>query len=585
MRINGALILKSIQGVNDYYTAESSFSPFYSNIGLQLDKNKGIAALYLHYNRACRQIFDSTISFDIPFDNAESSVNKLVFNGNNSRACLAFYKTDAFIFESEGVKEVSLFEKVSENTTDIWEDSAKLADIALRGYSNNPDNRDPDRTVPFLLGVRIINGSRAGDEYKITADENGKITFAFSFIHLDFSNDELSAALYSSPLSVDEACRKSEQAFLNCVKDTDVEVKTDKELRIFSRAVLGLYQNLCAPAGNLSGYICQFPNRGAYPTLFLWDTCFQNLAFDILNSALSKDSLLGLAATQRCDGKVGQFNCSTWVRPDYTQPALLGWASLRLIEQTGDLNFAAEILPALVKNNRWWLNHRITKCGLICCPHGLETGQDDSPRFDNGTTISVDMNSYLLNQMRCTSLIAEKINDSETALFWQKKSDEFARLIVKHLYDEENNIFFDIDPVSEKRVKLICSSDILPLWAGVPLEENKIDTMINDYLLNHDHLFGKIPFPSVGYSEDVYESDHWWRGPTWLPIAWLMLETLEKYGKDDKLKEAAERLYNMIVKDGELHELFDSKSGKGLGSVEQGWSCAIFIKLCTHINS
>lgn len=44
----------------DYSTADTSFSPWYSDIGLGFDNAGGIAALYFHYNR-------TTTRFGAPF--------------------------------------------------------------------------------------------------------------------------------------------------------------------------------------------------------------------------------------------------------------------------------------------------------------------------------------------------------------------------------------------------------------------------------------------------------------------------------------------------------------------------------------
>ena len=63
-----------------------------------------------------------------------------------------------------------------------------------------------------------------------------------------------------------------------------------------------------------------------------------------------------------------------------------------------------------------------------------------------------------------------------------------------------------------------------------------------------------------------------------------MLETLEKFGCTAEKEEAQRRLYQMLLRDVSMHELFHSRTGEGLGSEEQGWTCAIFLKLCKLIN-
>ena len=94
-----------------------------------------------------------------------------------------------------------------------------------------------------------------------------------------------------------------------------------------------------------------------------------------------------------------------------------------------------------------------------------------------------------------------------------------------------------------------------------------------------NRFFGKIPFPCIAYDQDVYQPGKWWRGPTWLSLAWLMLEILEKYGFTEAYDHVCRVYYEMILKEGQLRELFHSQTGEGLGAYDQGWTAAVFIKL------
>jgi glycogen debranching enzyme len=307
-----------------------------------------------------------------------------------------------------------------------------------------------------------------------------------------------------------------------------------------------------------------------------------------MSKKTAADSLLQLAYAIRPDGKIPQFLCSTWARPHCVQPALLGWAAKRFVERAGvraaGEAFIRTMASALCRNNEWWLTQRITESGLICCPHGLETGQDDSPRFDDGPVLAVDMNSYLLQQMRATAFFCRLAGDGALAAEWEARADAFAARLAAYLYDADKNLFFDADPETGERRTLVTLSSLIPLWAGVPLPEEKIRSMIEDYLLNEAYFFGNVPFPCVAYNEPVYEPAQWWRGPTWMPVAWLMMEILDTYGYTAERAQAARRLYRVLKKDAVLHELFDSSTGEGLGCDEQGWTAAIFIRLSQELS-
>ena len=64
-----------------------------------------------------------------------------------------------------------------------------------------------------------------------------------------------------------------------------------------------------------------------------------------------------------------------------------------------------------------------------------------------------------------------------------------------------------------------------------------------------------------------------------MPEAWLILETLKKYGFDAAQLEAMRRLYDVMIEDGQLHELFDSRTGEGMGNAQQGWTAAVFLRM------
>lgn len=583
MILNSSTVLQYLNQNSEYKTKEESYSPFNSTVGLCARAGeRGIGELYLNYNRASRAVWNRLADFDAALNQTASDFCGLVFGEEVVK--LAFFGVDAFVLES--ALPLTLFAEKSDKLQSLWQVSQGGNTAVYRGYCLNCDDRDPDETVPVAVALCVKNGDFAAEgERVLLIPQNGKVTVAFAMETLDVDEERLLQKVQSAPASAGEAKALCEQWVREMLKNLDLTLPTEGEAKLAARAIGGLLQNVAEAQGNLAGYISSFPNRGTYPTHFLWDSCFQNLAYEVMNPDLAADSLLCLAATQRVDGKYGQFNCSTWIRPHYTQPALVGWAALRLAKLTGDTDFIKKILPSLERNNRWWFAQRMTPCGLICCPHGLETGQDDSPRFDNGTTISVDMNSYLLNQMRATAALALMIGETEKADAWQQKADAFGARMVELLYDEETGLFFDLMPNTLERVKIVASSDLLALWAGVPLSEEKTEAMIQNYLLNPAHLFGDIPFPSIGYRESCYEASSWWRGPTWLPIAWLMLELLQAKGHAEEAKAAAERLYRILIKDGELHELFNSQTGEGLGSVEQGWSCAVFLRLASELFS
>ncbi len=564
-----------------YDIYQNTFSPLFSSYGLQLCENfAGIKALLLHYNRSTRAVYDELMRIAGEVSEYIPRADSVKIKTDKAEAQIAFYAMDAFAVYCKTQEPVEFFAVKSERLSDIWTADARENEIILQGYSKNGDDRDPDKLAPLMLGLRVIKGKLVSNgKTFVYPDENGEIYLAVAADVLDIDSGKIKARLQAAPESVEMAARATQAWIAECVKNLEAEIDGSEESTVFIRAIIALIFNLTVAPGNLNGLISSFPNRGGYPTHFTWDSCFQNLAYEKMNPKIAEDSVLQLLANIRSDGKIPQFLCSTWGRPHDAQPALIGWAAERLFEQTGDVDFLEKIFEPLEKNNLWWLTQRITRFGVISCADGLETGQDNSPRFDEGTVLAVDMNSYLLSQLRATAKFARILGKTERAEYWENKSARLNGNMVKWLWDEEKNLFFDAYANSGEKQSLVTTSGLIPLWAGVEIPREKAEAMIREWLLNPKHFYGAVPFPSVAYSEKCYDACDWWRGPTWMPEAWLMLEVLQKYGFEAEYQESTDRLYNLLLNDGVLHELFNSQTAAGMGNVEQGWTAAIYIAM------
>lgn len=580
--LTGADVIKSISDNPDFSEESSSYSPFYSTTGLQAGPGiPGIGALYFHYNRATRPLCDRLFGFSAPLCPEKSDACRLFFDGDGLTASLAFYKQDAFIFEALTETPVPFFGNAAEICPILRITETENAGVyIISAYSRNPDARDPDELVPFSLRLTVFEGcfSRSTEQMTLLPRDDGRMRVSVEFVSPAFYGEDA-----APDISAQEASGRCRAWFDESVKDMNIPVTDEKQKKIICTAVYGLVFNTARAQGSLSGHLSAFPSRGGYPTHFTWDTYFQNLAYEIINTDTAEDFLLQICDNMRPDGKIPQFMCSTWGRPHDAQPALLGWAAQRIFESKKSPEekaaFAEKMIPYFEKNNRWWLTCRMTDCGLIFCPGGLETGQDNSPRFDAGPALSADMNSYLYNQLCFTARLCGFTGKTAALRHWSGEAEKLKAAMLDILYDKETGLFFDVTLDSREPVRLLTPNCFLPLWAGVFENEEKRDGAIRSYLLNKNYFFGKIPFPSVAYSESVYDADGWWRGPTWMPVAYLMLETLEKYGFSGEYYEAADRLYRILLEDGDMHELFDSETGRGLGCVQQGWSCAVFIRL------
>ena len=584
--LDHATILHLLGDRIDYDTADRSFSPLFSDIGLGFGADPGIARVYLHYNRRVTDLGASLVL--VPGALVETTCAPLEVTQTLDSGSLRyiFYARNAWLVEAQGVHhlEFKLPHQSLKQRRVVRDGAVRL----YAGYMPNTDLRDPDSFAPVLLGLRVVAGEiAAGDglnnRLRIIPDEAGCIRVAYALSVLDFDPEALKALL-DEATTPEAAYARSLAWFDETVGACQPHAADEAEARVLAASLMTLAFNATRAPGLLAGRVAAFPSRGRYPTHFLWDTCFQNLGLEGMHPQLAPDALLLLTENQRSDGKIPQFICSTWVRPRESQPPLRGWAGWRLAFARADRALAALLLPVLLRNTDWWLIHRMTPRGVIYCPNPLETGWDDTPRMDQGAILPLDMNSYLLSQMHACADLARFVGDDAIAARVDAQAEALAARIVDVFYDPDANLFQDVLLANDEKLMVKTPACFLPLWAGVTLPRSRARAMIEDYLLNPAYFFGPVPFPSLAYDEAGYEPGRWWRGPTWLPVAWLMLELLQRYGYADEWRAAAERLYALAIRDGRVSELFDSQTGEGLGAAQHGWTAAILLRLNRELN-
>ena len=207
----------------------------------------------------------------------------------------------------------------------------------------------------------------------------------------------------------------------------------------------------------------------------------------------------------------------------------------------------------------------------------LESGWDDSPRFDKGRIAGVDLNAYLNREMRILAKMAPLVGKDAEAEIWEKRAAEHGKRMMERLFDRDDGIFYDRLVAEDKFHKVLTPASFTPLWAEVKVPKEIAHEMIAKCLVNPKHFFGSYPFPVVAYSDPNYSPDRWWRGPVWMNIAWVMTEVLRMYGFEKERKEAISRLTGTILRGDQPNELYSSADGKPRGCTGYCWTSAVFI--------
>lgn len=86
--------------------------------------------------------------------------------------------------------------------------------------------------------------------------------------------------------------------------------------------------------------------------------------------------------------------------------------------------------------------------------------------------------------------------------------------------------------------------------------------------------------PTISYNHPRYRANKYWRGPCWLNTAYFTVRGLWNYGYRNLSESLTENLLNWCAQNEDsIYEYYDSKTGKGLGARDFGWSSVFILEL------
>ena len=84
--------------------------------------------------------------------------------------------------------------------------------------------------------------------------------------------------------------------------------------------------------------------------------------------------------------------------------------------------------------------------------------------------------------------------------------------------------------------------------------------------------------PTVAYDDPAYVGDYW-RGHTWLNVAYFAIKGLKQYGFDALADDMKNTLLDFADKNGDgIYEKYDADTGEGKGCPCFGWSSAFLME-------
>ena len=345
------------------------------------------------------------------------------------------------------------------------------------------------------------------------------------------------------------------------------------------------------------------PDRWPHRHMWLWDSAFHALGLSRIDPDLARDALLAVLEQTKADGML-PHTITPVTTSQITQPPILAWAVLEILNVTGDRNFAQQCKPYLFQYLEWDRKNRDQNGNHIpewfiegnpLCRCG-ECGLDNSPLFNKAVLLdSVDFACYLCNDYMCLAEIAERLSDDAMSKTCRTHAQKIKTAVNDLLWCEEMGLYlyrdFDGDFVPIKTI-----ASFMPLFAGVA--DDVRARRLLAHLQDPATFAAPMPIPSVALDSGSYCKDMW-RGPSWINTNYLIYRGLVRYG----FTEAAARLRTVTIdklnkwylKEGCLFENYDSLdltsphdldrkqrlvSGRGLPVISDlQWSAAVTARL------
>lgn len=289
---------------------------------------------------------------------------------------------------------------------------------------------------------------------------------------------------------------------------------------------------------------------------------------------------------------------------------------------------AAAIIPALVRNHRWWHAARDPDAsGLVAILHPWESGMDNSPAWDTAlarvsttttTTIvrrdtghvdpamrpraedyqrfihlvdtyraagwdaarmyaaapfrvaDVATNAILLRAERDLLALTEPVAPGECAAI----ATRIARMerALGAQWDETRGLFLSRDLIAGMPLDVSVSAGFLPLWAGIG-DAARLAATLARWLTRV-----RYAVPSTDPAEPGFEPLRYWRGPAWAVVNWMIAEGFAAAGQ----AASAERIRNdtrALIGASGFAEYFDPLTGQGAGGDSFSWTAAIALLL------
>ena len=329
------------------------------------------------------------------------------------------------------------------------------------------------------------------------------------------------------------------------------------------------------------------PWSGPCAGMWNWDSAFHAMTVSRFDTQLAKNCIDCFTRFQLDNGMFPDVvYVDGRIVDNYSKPPVLPWATLAVFEADRDMDFLRVNYDRYVKNEEFWVRDRSDRGMFFYSAQSApeangylhpryESGWDNSPRWDK-TIVDlwcIDLNCFMVLFYRSMEKMAEYLGESGKC--WAEKGKALEALIEATLFDDERRCYADRNRKTGEFNDVLSPASFMPLYIGIASQERAADM---ERLAKDTEKF--YPgMPTVTYDCPAYCTDYW-RGQTWLNVAYFAAKGLKDYGFDGTADGIKEFLLSMIYDElpRGIFENYDSKKRRGKFNPSFSWSSAFIIE-------
>ena len=329
------------------------------------------------------------------------------------------------------------------------------------------------------------------------------------------------------------------------------------------------------------------PWSGPCAGMWNWDSAFHAMTVSRYDTQLAKNCIEGFMMFQKDNGLLPDvIKVDGKIADNYGKPPVMPWATQIVYEADGDMEFLRRNYDRFVKHEAYMLRERCDR-GLFYYSAQVnpedrdylhprwESGWDNSPRWDDCIVDlwPIDLNCYMVLYYRAMGKMAETLGEDKTV--WEAKEKELAARVEDTFFDEAQMAYTDRNRRTGAFSTDLSPASFMPLFIGTASKE-RAEAM--EKLAKDENKF--YPgMPTISYDHPEYSLDYW-RGPTWINVAYFATKGLKDYGFDETADSIKEYLLSMIYDElpRGICENYDSKNRRGKCNKAFSWTSAFIIE-------